>query len=193
MEKDITFTSTIRPVKKALFDKIRITIPDNKFVDYPWTCKESVRGKSACTTNIRDCTMCGITDGQDVFMMHICPTQDANSNFLKIKDFILKRVNFKKENLSAFVLGAKEFPDDSRSSKLFDKFVNFLKSKGVPVTSIKGDDVDEPVDVLYKSKNDEWLISSYYLDRFIGKEPPEKVLKRIFPHIELAEDDIIID
>ena len=99
MEKDITFTSTIRPVKKALFDKIRITIPDNKFVDYPWTCKESVRGKSACTTNIRDCTMCGITDGQDVFMMHICPTQDANSNFLKIKDFILKRVNFKKENL----------------------------------------------------------------------------------------------
>lgn len=193
MENNITFTSIIRPVKKSVFDKAAGHISSKNFVDYPWTCSQSVRGQESYTTGVLDCTMCGITDGQDVFMMHICPTKEENSNFSKIKDFMLNKIDFKNKDLSAFVIGAKDYPDDKTSYRLFDNFIKFLKSKGVPTTSIRGGDVYEPVDVLYRSQNDEWLIASRYLDRFVGKEPPEKVLNHIFPEIKLIEDDIITD
>ena len=114
MENNITFTSIIRPVKKSVFDKAAGHISSKNFVDYPWNCSQSVRGQESYTTGVLDCTMCGITDGQDVFMMHICPTKKENSNFSKIKDFMLNKIDFKNKDLSAFVIGAKDYPDGGR-------------------------------------------------------------------------------
>lgn len=188
---NISFTSLIRPVRTFEFDAASRQIPKKNFVDYPWTCKESVKAVGAYTKDVLDCTMCGITDGQKVFMMHICPTNIENSNFYKIKNYLLKKVDILNKNLSALVLGGKQTPEDGRSIALFDNFVNFLESKGIPTTSLRGGTTYEPVNVLYTSKNDEWLISGSYLDSFINKEAPEMVLGKIFPDIKLAPDDII--
>lgn len=192
MDNKITFTSIIRPVKRSMFNNVVSGISRKNFVEYPWTVKESVIAKDAYTTGVIDCTVCGITDGEKVFMMHICPTNKDNFNFKKIKDFITKKVDLSNEDLSAVVIGAKSYPDDSRSYKLFDNFVKFLKSKNIPTTSIKGGDVYESVDVLYRQRNDEWLISGKYLDKYIDHTSSGLVLNKIFPQIELSEFDIII-
>ncbi len=189
--ENVSFTSLIRPVSSVEFYKATKKISYLNHVCYPWTIKESVKAPDAYTCDIIDCTMCGITDGKKVLMLHICPTMDANSDFSKIKEYLLKKINFKSKKLNAVVLGAKYYPDDNRSYKLFDNFIKFLKSQKVPTTTIRGEEIYEPVDVLYRSKNDEWLIASEYLDKFINKEHPLKLLKRIFPKIQLSDFDQI--
>lgn len=189
--ENITFTSLIRPVRSSDFIAAEKKVSPRNFVKYPWTVNESINASSAYTKDIVDCTMCGITDGKEVLMLHICPTMDKNSDFKQIKDFLLKKINFKSKNLNAVVLGAKYYPDDKRSLKLFDNFVKFLKSKKVPTTMLRGGEVYEPVNVMYKSQNDEWIIASKYLDNFINKDQPINVLKRIFPEIKLSVFDEI--
>lgn len=189
--KNISFTSAIRPVSSAEFQKSIEKISYQNHVCYPWTIRESVKAADAFTFDIIDCTMCGITDGEKVLMMHICPNMDTNADFSKIKDYLSKKINFKSKNLNAVVLGAKYYPDDNRSFKLFDNFIKFLKSKKVPTTTVRGGEVYEPVDVLYKSQTDEWIIASKYLDNYIHKDQPINVLKRIFPEIKLSAFDKI--
>ena len=58
------------------------------YVDYPWTIKESVFSNNAYTKNIADCTVCGITDGLKVLLIHLCPTNKENFNFNKVIDLI---------------------------------------------------------------------------------------------------------
>lgn len=188
----ISFTSYIKPVTTSQFNAAARLITKKNFVDYPWTCKESKKAASAYTTDVLDCTMCGITDGRDVFMMHICPTSSENSNFLKIKNFLLKKINFENKDLSALVLGGKIFTDDNRSINLFYNFTNFLQSKHIPTTILRGGKIYEPVNVLYSSRKDEWLVASQYLDSFVNKEASKTVLEKIFPTIHLAVDDVIV-
>lgn len=187
---NITFTSAIRPIKSDKFRRIIDMISAENFVDYPWTCRESRKASEAYTVGILDCTMCGITDGKDVFMMHICPTTSENSDFLAIKKYITDRVDLNNKNLRALVLGAKENPS-KYSTKLFDKFVKLLTKYKIPTTSLRGGNIYETVDVAYKSANDEWLISSYYFDEFIKKESPGTVLNKIFKTIKVADGDVI--
>ncbi len=188
---NISFTSLIKPVKMSKFMFRTDKIPVNNFVSYPWTCKESRKAQSAFTTGVEDCTMCGITDGKDVFMMHICPTKSANADFSKIKQFIEDKVNLKNLNLNAVVIGGKYYPDDKRSLKLFDNFVNFLKKQNIPTSYFRGGDVYERVDIAYTSSSDEWIVASRYLDPFIDKLGPQEVLSRIFPRICIADCDEI--
>ena len=192
MEKNITFTSLIRPIKSNLFYDIAFGMPKKNSVNYPWTVSQSVCAPQAYTTGVIDCTMCGITDGKDVFMMHICPTRKENSNFTTIKQFLLNKINFNNKDLSALVVGGRYYPHSNNSYKLFDNIVNFLKSKKVPTTTLKGKDIYEGVDILYRQQNDEWLISSKYLDNFINKEAPGVVLKKMFPEINVSDCDIIM-
>lgn len=192
MKDNITFTSVIRPVKTSLFDDIVSDISKKNEVNYPWTCRQSRRGKEVFTRGIIDCTMCGITDGKDVFMMHICPTKPDNAIFSKIGEYIQKNVDFSNKNLRAFVLGSRYYPNNNKSYTLFDNFVNFLKSKNVHTTSFKGGDIYEEVDVLYRKDRDEWLVASKYLDKYINKEPPGVILRKIFKNVELSKYDMII-
>lgn len=187
----ISFTSLIKPVKTEKFMLKTDLIPLCNFVDYPWTCKESRKAQSAFTTGVEDCTVCGITDGKDVLMMHICPTKAANANFSDISDFIKDKVDLKKDNLNALVAGGKFNPDDKRSLTLFDNFVKFLQQHNIPVSYLRGGDVYESVDIAYTSSSDEWIIASRYLDPFIEKLNPKEVLGKIFPKILVSDCDEI--
>jgi hypothetical protein len=89
---NISFQSRIKPVSKSEFRQLTSAYGKKSFVDYPWTVKESVLGKQAFTKGVFDCTVCGITDGLKVLMLHICPTREENSNFSKIIDFIKKKI-----------------------------------------------------------------------------------------------------
>lgn len=191
MDNNISFTSLIKPVNTLNFMFRTDRIPLNNFVDYPWTCKESRKAQSAFTTSVLDCTMCGITDGKDVFMMHICPTKSANADFSKIKQFMEDKINLKNLNLRAVVIGGKYYPDDKVSLKLFDNFVSFLKKQNIPTSYLRGGDVYESVDIAYTSNSDEWIISSKYLDPFIGKLKPQEVLSKIFSKIFISDCDEI--
>lgn len=192
MNDNITFTSAIRPIKTSLFEDLISDISKRHSVNSPWTCAESRRGKQVYTTGIIDCTMCGITDGKDVFMMHICPTKPENAKFSKIKEFMQDKIDFTNKNLKAVVLGARFYPDSNKSYKLFDNFVKFLKSKNVDTTTLKCGDIYAQVDVLYRKDRDEWLIASKYLDSYVDKLPPGTALKKLFKEIELSKSDMIL-
>lgn len=73
MEK-VSFTSRIRMVPLNEFRSAVANLPRKNFVSEPWTIKESVLADKAYTSDILDCTVCGLTDGQKVLLMHICPT-----------------------------------------------------------------------------------------------------------------------
>lgn len=186
---DITFTSSIRLVKTDLFNKTVSAIPKNHFVAAPWTCKESVKAAEAYTNRIMDCTLCGITDGKDVFMMHICPTENENKHFAKIKEYLKERIDLNNPDLQGFLLGARDYPDDKSSVALFDKFVELFKSLKIPFSRFKGSDNSNSLNVAYFSSKDEWLISSYPIDKFVGKKPSEELLKSVFQNVKLSNED----
>ena len=85
---NISFQSRIKFVSPSKFNQAVTGLSKDCLVDYPWTAKESVLAKNAYTKNIFDCTVCGITDGLKVLLMHICPTRTENDNFFKIINFI---------------------------------------------------------------------------------------------------------
>ena len=78
---NITFTSRIRPVTRAEFSRVILSYGDKNFVGYPWTLKESVLSNKAYTKDIADCSVCGITDGLKVLLIHLCPTEKINFQF----------------------------------------------------------------------------------------------------------------
>ena len=71
---NLSFKSRIRPVSLEEFYPITNSIGRKGNVGYPWTLKESVLNDRAFTKGVIDCTVCGITDGDKVLMLHICPT-----------------------------------------------------------------------------------------------------------------------
>ncbi len=153
---NISFQSRIRPVGSLEFRFSTLNFDKKQFVDYPWTIKESVVSNNAFTKNVYDCTVCGITDGIKVFLMHICPTRKENHDFSKIFDFIKTNVDLTKNNLQAFLFGSIKHSPENRSEQIFNNFENFLKEFGIPYSKIKGS--SEFSDIAYSAEKDEWLI-----------------------------------
>ena len=187
MTNNISFKSTFKPVTKSEFSKIALRIPKQFSVDYPWTIKKSVTAVEAITNNVYDCSVLGISDGENVFLMHICPTIKENSNFNKIKDFILKKINIHKPNLQAVLIGSQKSWENSK--KLNDFLLDLTKKWNIPC-SIFGTGKN-PVNVAYSSKTDEWSMTSYYIEKSIleGDKNPEKIFKTEFDDVKLSSFD----
>jgi hypothetical protein len=91
------------------------------FVDFPWTTKESVYATKAYTTDVYDCTVCALTDGLKVLLLHICPSIEKNLRFNKIEKYILDKIDINNENLQGFLLGSRPNMERSpNSTKLFN-------------------------------------------------------------------------
>lgn len=189
----ISFQSTIRPVGKTQFNKIVSTYGIQNYVDYPWTVKESVFAEKAYTKNIFDCTVCGITDGLKVLMLHICPTVGENKNFEKIIDFIRGKIDLTNPNLQGFLFGSKDFLEFSKKSlEIFENFEKFFNDKKIPFSKIKGG--NQINDVAYSSLTDEWIISHNLLENEAIKKSfnsPLDFLKTFFNKVEISEFDEI--
>ncbi len=165
---------------------------EKKFVKAPWTIKESVLADRAYTSDVFDCTVCGLTDGKQVLMTHICPTNPDNNNFSTIVDFIKRKIPFS-ENLQGFILGSKPDNFDSPdSTKLFDKFVNFMNKNKIPFSQFKGGPYEN--NVAYSSISDEWVIGNYLITPQLKKilTNPKEIFNQIFAKVEVSDLDEIV-
>ena len=191
MNNNISFTSRIRLVPLNEFYRTTMPIGEKKFVKDPWTIKETVLADSAYTEGIIDCSVCGLTDGAKVLLTHICPTNPKNKSFSKIEEFIKNKINLTDKNLQGFILGSK--PDNincPHSTKLFDKFVEFMHKYDIPFSQFKGGLFEH--NVAYSSKTDEWIIGNCVVTdglRQIYKNNPEKLFNRLFDTVEVSDLD----
>jgi hypothetical protein len=188
--QNISFTSNIRLVSPNEYSKSISKISHKNFVDFPWTLKESVLADSAFTKDVFDCSVCGLTDGQDVLLMHLCPTSDKNKSFAKIEKFIEKKLWLGNPDLQGFILGGKFNNINSpRSIKLNESFEKFMIKHNIPYSLFRGGDFAN--NVSYSSKTDEWLISNELIKddmKEVYKNPLD-ILSRIFDKIKISKLD----
>lgn len=185
MNNNISFTSRIRLVPLEEYTRLIFPLNQRLYAKPPWTVNQSVLADSAYTKDILDCTVCGITDGQKVLLNHICPTNPANDNFGKIADFIRSKIDLTGDYIQGFLLGSKEVKDSPNSTKLFDKFVEFLNSYNVPFSQFKGGPYENHV--AYFSLKDEWIISNSSV-----KDRMQKAFKKLEPIFENIFDKVKI-
>ncbi|MBE7712572.1 MAG: hypothetical protein E7Z87_02375 [Cyanobacteria bacterium SIG26] len=194
--ENISFTSRIKFIPPKMFYKEVRTMPQNQYVGYPWTVKQSVISDSAYTTDIIDCSVCGITDGQKVFMLHICPTREENFDFSKIENFIKEKVDLTSKNIQALLLGSKNYGYmmSEKSWNLFENFEKLLQKFQIPYSKFRGG--PEAHNVAYRGKHDEWIISNID-DCLRTKQTPEgtKVdIEKEFEEVKISPlDEICID
>lgn len=182
--ENINFKSRIRACGLNEFSRATGSYKKH-FVDFPWTTKESVYATKAYTTDVYDCTVCGITDGAKVLLLHICPSIEKNLRFSKIEKFINEKLNLENPDLQGFLLGSRPKMERSpNSTKLFDYFESFMEKYKIPCTKIKGSQGE--TDIAYSSTTDEWLIGSKEFD---GKKDSEEFIKEQFNEVALAECD----
>lgn len=185
---EISFTSAIRPVSLRDFSSAVTKIGSKHSVNYPWTINESIKAQAAYTTNICDCTMLGISDGENVLMMHICPTVEQNHNLFSLKQFIARHINLKNTNLEGMLIGSKM---NKKSQEIYEKLSNLLQNFKIPYSELKiGKD---PIKTAYSSQTDEWIVSSPYIDKLLKKgTEPLSVLNSTFEKVKIADTDEVV-
>ena len=186
----INFTSRIRPVTPAEFNRIANTMTRAQYVDYPWTLKESICSDKAFTKSVADCTVCGVTDGLKVLLIHLSPTNIFNFNKDKIKDLIESHFDIKNPNLQGVLIGGKpEYTHGPDSYRLFEIFEKLLNSYQIPFSKLKGGMGSK--DVAYSSQTDEWIIANNRVERprFGEIVSPRKELEKIFNEVNISEMD----
>ncbi len=93
--QNITFTSSIRPLTLAKFEKETANITRNVT---GWDIEGAKKGISAKTDRIMDCTALGLTDGEKVFLMHITPDKSSDkAYFSKIVECIKNNIDINSE------------------------------------------------------------------------------------------------
>lgn len=185
---DISFTSGIRAIPIQTFGKNITQIGKKNSVNYPWTIDQAVKASEAYTTNILDCTMLGITDGQDVLMLHLCPSISTNHYTFNIQQFIAHKMDMKNPDLQAILIGSKM---NKLSQDIYKKLKEIVAHFNIPLSELKvGKD---SLNVSYSSKNDEWLISSLAIDKQLKKGlNSAEVLKNNFNEINVASCDELV-
>jgi len=188
---NISFKSSIKPVTRSEFYKITNTIGRKNFVDYPWTVKETIQARSAYTNNVFDCTVLGLTDGEKVTLLHLCPTKGENKDFNKIINFIEEKVDLKNSFLQALLLGSQEKSLSKSSATLYNKLLALITKYNIPTTQLAC--AKEYTDVAYQSNTDEWIVTSYKISRGVeDKNPPEEILRDVFKKVIISDTDEII-
>ncbi len=188
-KNNLQFKSKIRPINYLKYREIIDKMGKNVEVKPPWTLAESIKNKNAFSTNIIDCTVCGLTNGQDVLMLHICPTVEKNKNFSKIKDFILKNFDVTSYDTRGFLVGSQKNNMYSQfSDTLFQNFVNFMEKFEIPFSQFRGTK-KVPVHVAYSSTRDEWLLSNPIVNPY---RYDLESLKMSFDDIKIDKGDELI-
>lgn len=187
---NISFTSLIRPVTGKEFSQITSAIARKNFAAYPWTAKESVKAEKAFTTRVCDCTLLGLTDGKDVLMMHLCPTQNANKNRFELKRFIAQKMDMKNPDLQTILIGSKE---NTESQNLYNTLQEILESYNIPFSELKISGKDYSIDTAYSSQKDEWIVTCRKIDKLLqsGVKNNLEVLKNIFKKVNISACDEI--
>ena len=187
---NISFKSRIKPVSPAEFQRVISGFGKNKYVSYPWTVKESVLNNSAYTKGVIDCTVLGITDGSNVFLMHLCPSFMENLNFGRIKEFINSKLNLmNKEYLQGFIAGS-QWDVTEKSIKIFEYLEDLMKKLNIPTSKLRSGYSE--FDVAYSSNTDEWLIGCKDVPALRKDLGSKNAVKEMFEEVSISELDEII-
>ena len=182
---DISFTSVIKPVSSGTFNKMTSDIHNNVNL---WNLNGAKKGISAKTDRIMDCTALGITDGKDVFIMHIIPDLSSNNTYFKtIANKIKDTMDMTSGYLQAILVGSKSYSLQSQIG--YNNFARFLKENKIPYSELKGGDTVHKI--AYKSKTDEWLVSNNDIDSLIqsGETDSKKLLEIGFDKVRICKLD----
>lgn len=184
---EVSFTSAITPVNQVQLAKKIANLDKKAFVAFPWTIQDSVKAASAGTTRVCDCSVMGITDGTDVFLMHLSPEYELNHSTYFIRQFIAKNVDLFNKNLQAILIGSKP---TKKSQDVYNKLLMVLHEFKIPFSELKH--AKDATNVFYSSVNDEWLISSQCIDRAIKQgKTSEEILKNTFNTVNISPLDYI--
>lgn len=182
---EISFTSSIRPVSLAKFNKETADIAN--FVNQ-WSIEGARKGISAKTDRIMDCTALGLTDGENVFLMHIIPDISSNKAFFeKIIAKVKQNIDITSEYIQGLLVGSKSY---SRESQIgYNNFARFLKANKIPFSELKGGDTVHEIG--YHARKDEWLVSNFDIDSLIrsGETNPMKLLELSFDKVRINKLD----
>ena len=183
----ISFKSRIRPVGVGDFYKAARTIGERGNACPPWTIRDSAFNKDVFTSGVIDCTVCGITDGKNALLVHICPTLEENKDFKKIADYIKSKLEFmKKEYLQGLILGSQD-EETNESRNLFNKFVDLMEKLNIPTSIFRA--AEEETHVAYISDKDEWIISTKDVPALLRDRNGEQTIITIFDEVKLSELD----
>lgn len=186
----VSFTSQIRLVSLDEFRKTVSAMNKTQRVGFPWSIKQSVLSDSAYTTDILDCTVCGFTDGRQVLLNHICPTNPVNFDFKRINDFIKKKIDLTNPDLQGFILGAKlNNRETPFSGEIFEKFEKIMETFNIPYSKFKGGLFENHC--AYSSSKDEWLIGNCLVREGLKDiyKKPLQILERIFDEVKISSTD----
>ena len=158
----ISFQSRIRAISLPQYQDYVQKVGFQNRVSFPWTIKESVLERGAYTTGVLDCSALGVTDGQKVLLMHLCPTMFVNHDLTRITKYIEKNLaGMNNGELQGFLLGSNKTGVDF-SGTLFDHLLAFMKNRNISTSYFKGTKCD--THVAYSSVDDEWVISNVKAD-----------------------------
>ncbi len=187
-DSNISFSSGIKFVQTGEFSRLAGNIREKYFVNYPWSAKQTVKGFSAYTRDVKDCTMGGITDGRDVVMFHVSPNQRNISTFKDVEASILDKISLTNPELQGFLLGSTS--NNPMSQQLLKMFEDFMKKCKIKYSVLAGQDTMANTNVLYDSRKDDWVIASNLIDELLPKKlPPEEIAKKLFKDVSIAEFD----
>lgn len=185
---EVSFTSAFRPIPQKEFSILKSGIPKNCFVDFPWTMSEAVKGSSACTDRVCDCSVLGITDGAEVFLSHLNPENESNRQIFALREHIARNVDLFNENLQAVLIGSK---NTKKSLDLYGKLKGLLEEFNIKYSQLRNSKT--PLSVVYSSNTDEWRIASAEIDKKIRKGlSSEQIFTSSFENVSLADFDEIV-
>lgn len=189
---NLNFNSTWYIVNRRVF-RIRVRKIGENIVKPPWTIKENIVAKSACTFKDFDCKTDGVTNGLKVLMRHICPTEPQNRNFNEIDNNLLKEIEpLRNEYLQGYVLGGKANNKNSpRSMESVYRSVDLFERQRIPYTRFIGGNYEN--DYAYFGDSDVFLIGNDLADYLhkIFKDNPLGAAKVIFDDVKLCGHDEI--
>lgn len=187
---NVSFTSRIKLVSNE--DFTRLVPKGTKSVDFPWTIKESVLGKSALTKDIYDCTSAGIVADGEVLLMHLSPNGGNYKTLNKVEKFITQKINLFSQNIQGFLIGSKKNNINSPdSTKLFDKFEKLFKKHNIPYSKFKGGNYNN--NIAYLGDKDTWLISNDVVDltKSVYRNDKKQITKFMFDDVKISDNDIL--
>lgn len=188
MDNTISFTSLIKPVSSKEFRRQASRIFNS--VD-EWNLNGLKKGISAKTDRIMDCTAIGITDGEQVILLHIVPDLSSDKDyFVKIAEKVKESIDVTSEYLQGILIGAKKYSRESLVG--YNNFVKFLKENKIPFSELKGGESVHKI--AYSSDKDTWIVSNFDIDTLLqkGLADSKKLLNLVFDKVRICKYDEIV-